>query len=157
LPITVLAGQDLGGGTVPPKDPSARVSIKPRPVQVDLVPVKGFVLRSVRRGNTVAPNLSFGSGVFDHHFSTGPPDPRQHPFRSGNEPVSGQLCGTVSGGADLVVPFSCCLSVAGIGFSGHPLPAGDLGLPCGRLTGRCRTPSGFHVPHVRDTTGVGAP
>jgi hypothetical protein len=33
------------------------------------------------------------------------------------------------------VPVSCCLSAAGIRFSGHPNPARELGLPHGRLTG----------------------
>jgi hypothetical protein len=33
------------------------------------------------------------------------------------------------------VPVSCCLSAAGIRFSGHPVPAGELGLPHSRLTG----------------------
>jgi hypothetical protein len=38
------------------------------------------------------------------------------------------------------------LSAIGIGFLGHPVPAGELGLPHGRLTGRglhARTPTGF--------------
>jgi hypothetical protein len=40
---------------------------------------------------------------------------------------------------------SRCLSATGVGFSGHPAPAGELGLPCGRLTERLRvrTPTGF--------------
>ena len=63
-------------------------------VPVNLVPVKEFVLRSVHHGSTVMSNLSFGSGVVGHHLSTGPPDPRQHPFGFGHAPVSGQLCGT---------------------------------------------------------------
>ena len=33
----------------------------------------------------MAPNLSFGSGIFDHLVSTGSPDPRQHPFGSGHQ------------------------------------------------------------------------
>jgi hypothetical protein len=42
-------------------------------------------------------------------------------------------------------PVSRCLSATGVGFLGHPVPAGELGLPCGRLTGRLRvrTPAGF--------------
>src|SRR6266487_1858825 len=41
---------------------------------------------------------------------------------------------------------------------GHPVPARDLGLPYGRLTGHTPGPGrGFHVSHLRDTTGVGAP
>src|SRR5665213_2743522 len=57
------------------------------------------------------------------------------------------------------VPGSCCLSATGVRFSGHPFPAGDLGLPCGRLTGHeivTGPHRGLHVPHVRDSTGVGA-
>ena len=44
-----------------------------------------------------------------------------------------------------MLPVSCCLSATGIRFPGHPTPAGELGLPCGRLTGTSdvRTPSGF--------------
>jgi hypothetical protein len=74
----------------------------------------------------------------------------------GTSPVSGQLAGTASGRASHPVPVSCCLSAAGVRFSGHPVPARELGLPHGRLTGRT-TPGpgrGFHVPHLRDTTGV---
>jgi hypothetical protein len=42
-------------------------------------------------------------------------------------------------------PVSRCLSATGVGFLGHPVPAGELGLPHGRLTGvfRRRTPTGF--------------
>jgi hypothetical protein len=42
-------------------------------------------------------------------------------------------------------PVSRCLSATGVGFLGHPVPAGELGLPYGRLTGRLRvrTPAGF--------------
>jgi hypothetical protein len=58
-----------------------------------------------------------------------------------------------------MVPVSCCLSATGIGLSGHPVPARELGLPHGRLTGHHLVPGpgrGFHVPHQRDTTGMGA-
>jgi len=44
-------------------------------------------------GVAMVSNLSFGSSVDGHRVLTGPPDPRQHPFGSG------QLCGTASGGA----------------------------------------------------------
>jgi hypothetical protein len=56
------------------------------------------------------------------------------------------------------VPVSCCLSATGFGLSGHPVPARELGLPHGRLTGRAAPGPGrgFHVPHQRDTTGMGA-
>jgi hypothetical protein len=43
---------------------------------------------------------------------------------------------------------------------GHPVPAGELSVPYGRPTGppedRAGPRRGFHVPHVQDTTGVGA-
>ena len=42
---------------------------------------------------------------------------------------------------------------------GHPVPARDLGLPYGRLTGHHLVTGpgrGYHVPHLRDTTGMGA-
>ena len=39
----------------------------------------------------MASNLPFGSGVVSQCCFTGSPDPRQHPFRSGYEPLSGQL------------------------------------------------------------------
>jgi hypothetical protein len=41
---------------------------------------------------------------------------------------------------------------------GHRIPAGELGLPCGRLTGpRAGPRRGYRVPHARAATGVGAP
>jgi hypothetical protein len=56
------------------------------------------------------------------------------------------------------VAVSCCLSATGIRFSGHPVPPGSwafltVGLPNHERSGPGR---GFHVPHTRDTTGVGA-
>ena len=52
---------------------------------------------------------------------------------------------------------SRCLSAAGISFCGHPSPARDsapltIGLPAQPR----RTATGYHVPHMRDATGVGA-
>src|SRR5699024_577014 len=38
---------------------------------------------------------------------------------------------------------SCCLSAAGIGFLGHPVPVGEFNLPHGRPTGNIRTHTGF--------------
>ena len=58
------------------------------------------------------------------------------------------------------VPFSCRLSACRHSLLGHPLPAGELGLPCGRLTGPCchgpDPDRGCHVSHARVATGVGA-
>jgi hypothetical protein len=53
-------------------------------------------------------------------------------------------------------PVSCCLSVAGIRFSSHPFPAGDWAFLAVGLPDNARTPSGFHVSHVRVATGEGA-
>jgi hypothetical protein len=57
------------------------------------------------------------------------------------------------------VSVSCCLSAAGIRFSGHPVPARGVG-PSSRSAyrhrHRSRTRRGFHVPHSRVTTGLGA-
>jgi hypothetical protein len=63
-----------------------------------------------------------------------PPGPRQHPFGSGQPPVSGQLSATAGGEADHAVPVSCCLSATGVRFLGHPVPPGSsafltVGLP----------------------------
>ena len=56
-------------------------------------------------------------------------------------------------------PVSCCLSAAGIRFSGRPAPAAEFRLPHGRPTRRqLRSPGprrGCHVPHETDTTGLG--
>jgi len=59
------------------------------------------------------------------------------------------------------VLVSCRLSIYRHSLLGHPLPARELGFPCGRLTdpsyqrfGPCR---GFRVPHAQDTAGVGCP
>src|SRR5450755_2362017 len=83
----------------------------------------------------VASNLSSGSGASVIFFLTGSPDrvsalsgrttkgayPAGYPRRS-------------AGRADHHVPVSRCLSAAGISLLGHPIPAGGLGLPHGRLT-----------------------
>ena len=57
-----------------------------------------------------------------------------------------------------VVPVSCCLSATGIRFLGHPAPAGELGLPHGRLTEHqgAGPHRGCHVAHEQDATGQGA-
>ena len=53
------------------------------------------------------------------------------------------------------MPFGCRHSLLG-----HPMPAEELGSPCGRLTerpdGAPGPRRGYRVPHARATTGVGA-
>lgn len=81
-------------------------------------------------------------------------------FRARHSPVSGQLCGTAAGGAacrpGFLLPFGCRHSLLGpscsrlgiVPFSRSAYPS-----PC-RASGPRR---GFHVPHERDTGGVGCP
>ena len=59
----------------------------------------------------------------------------------------------------MLLSVSRRLSTTGIRFSGHPVPAEGLGLPRGRLTTHQQQGGprrGFHVPHSRVTTGMGA-
>jgi hypothetical protein len=55
-------------------------------------------------------------------------------------------------------PVSCCLSAVGLGLLGHPAPAGELSLPCGRPTGHHVTgpQRGCRVAHEQAATGQGA-
>jgi hypothetical protein len=90
---------------------------------------------------------------------TGSPVPRQRPFGPGNVaryPAS--YPAPLAEEPATVVPVSCCLSATGLCSSGHPVPARELGLRYGRLTGRAAPGPGrgFHVPHQRATTGMGA-
>jgi hypothetical protein len=55
---------------------------------------------------------------------------------------------------------SRCLAAAGFRFSGRLVPAGELGRPCGWLTGRSSPPRphrGCHVPLCGDATGEDEP
>jgi hypothetical protein len=91
--------------------------------------------------------------------SAGSPGPRQRPFRPGQPPLSGRLCGSHWRRSQFAVPVSRCLSAAGIRFSGLPAPAGEL-KPSSRPACRQARPAGphrgCHVPHGRDAAGVGA-
>jgi hypothetical protein len=108
----------------------------------------------------MASNLPFGSGVVGHRAFTSSPDPRQHPFRSGHRPLSGQLYEDHRRRCRHVVP-------------GFLLPFGHrhslLGSSCTRwrvgpsLRSAYRTTTswpglhrGCHVPHERDAAGEGA-
>jgi hypothetical protein len=61
-------------------------------------------------------------------------------------------------GASHRVPVSRCLSTCRRSLLGHQIPAGGLGLPHGRLTGRRRPDpdGGYRVSHARAAIGVGA-
>ena len=119
------------------------------------MPVQGLVLRSVHDDATAdgfhrlpcrhRVQLALRFRCRRHRFCTGSPDPRRHPFRSRQPPVSGQLLRDGRRRADHPVPVSCCLSATGIRFSGHPIPAEGFRLPRGRPTGPTirRTPSGL--------------
>lgn len=81
-------------------------------------------------------NLPLSSSVSDHLLSTGSPDPRQLPFGPGIRPYPTSYAQTTRRRVPVLRPaVSCCLSAIGIGFLGHPAPAGELNLPHGRPTG----------------------
>jgi hypothetical protein len=102
-------------------------------------------------------NLPFGSSAIVISLSTGSPDPRQHPFGSQQRLVSGQLYAATGGRADLFATLSCCLSAAGIRFSGHPSPAEEFGLPHGRPTERFRTSTGLSRSARASCDRIGRP
>ena len=106
----------------------------------------------------VASNLSVGSGVIVIFFSLAHLT-TSAPLRAGPPgSVSGRLCATASWRGWHLVPVSRCVSAAGNSLLGHPIPAGELGSPHGRLTGPASGPRrGYRVPHARAATGVGAP
>src|ERR1019366_3258561 len=89
-------------------------------------------------------------------YLTGPPDPRQHPLRSGHVPVSGQLCETTGGGASRVSRFPAAFRPSAFAFRIILFPLGIWASLAVGLPGIARTSSGFHVSHVRVATGVGA-
>ena len=98
-------------------------------------------------------NLPFGSGVYRSSMSSQAHLAHVSTLSGRAVPVSGRLSGTTSGGADHHAPVSRCLSAAGVRFLGHPVPAGELGLPHGRPTGACAPdPNGvstFHTSEIR--------
>ena len=100
------------------------------------------------------PNFHLGQQS-SHRPSDDPPDPRQPSFDVG---LSARAALSSRLGERLDRPGFRCLSAAGFRFSDPPLPAGELGLPHGRLTGggAARPHRGFHVPHDGEAIGVGA-
>lgn len=140
---------------------------QPPYVLFDLLPVDGLpvgevVLGSVHHGGARRGNRNGCPRLRRHgvqlvprfrrlrpSFFTGSPGPRQHPFGSGQLPLSGRLCGTIGGGADHAVPSSRFLSAAGIRFLDRPVPAGELGLPRGRRTGHQQWPDPVGVVTLR--------
>jgi len=68
--------------------------------------------------------MPLGSGVVVIKVFTGSPGPRQHPFGSGQSPVSGQLSKDIGGGADLCSWFPVVFRRTGVRFLGHPVSAG---------------------------------
>lgn len=93
-----------------------------------------------------APNFSFDSRSLRWSFRLST-RPASAPFQVGYGPIR-------------QVMDSLCLAAAGLRFSGLLVPAGELGRPCGWLTGRSTTPRphrGFHVPLCGDATGEDVP
>ena len=104
-----------------------------------------------------ASNLSVGSGVVVIVSSLAHLTASARLRARAPGPVSGRLCGTTAwrgrpSRPDFPSHFGCRHSLLG-----HPLPAGGLGLPHGRLTGNAGPRRGYRVPHARAATGVGAP
>ncbi len=105
----------------------------------------------------VASNLSVGSGVFVIFFSLAHLTTSARFRARAPGPVSGRLCGTAAwrrrqSCPGFPLPFGCRHSLLG-----HPIPAGELGLPHGRLTGSAGPRRGYRVSHARAASGVGAP
>src|SRR5712692_4899596 len=128
---------------------------------VDPTPIESVALRSVhQRGHAaLAPNLSFGSGSSITVVLTGSPDPRQHPFGSGQPPVSGQLCEATGRKAGLLPRFPVAFRPPALASQVIRPSLGDWAFLAGRLTRHVPVPGsqrGSHVPHARDATGVGA-
>jgi hypothetical protein len=133
-----------------PQPPYVLLGLAP----VDLVPFQEAVLRSVHRDRRwryrvrdavhgVQLALRFRRlGVLS---SAGPPDPRQRPFRPGQPPLSGRLCGTTGGGASSRSRFPAAFRPPAFASRVFLRPLGDyafltVGLPAGTS---CRTPSGL--------------
>jgi hypothetical protein len=107
-----------------------------------------------------ASNLSSGSHA-SPASSSGSPDPVSTLSSPSIKPVSGQLANDHAGGGRRTAVFGFLSPFGAPAFaSGSSCPAEELGLPCGRLTGHTTgltgPQRGFHVPHERATTGVGA-
>src|SRR6266498_334389 len=107
----------------------------------------------------VASNLSLGSGVVVHRVLAGSPDPRQRPFRPGSCPYPVSYAGAAGGDPGSRPRFPAACSATGVRFLDHPAPAGGMGLPHGRLTGRTGRldPIGVVVLHMSKTRPGRAP
>ena len=122
----------------PPQTPYVFLSLAP----VHTVPVQASVLGSVHQ---IGVQLVPRSGRPDDLVSAGSPDPRQHPFRPGHQPLSGQLCGTTGGGASIRSRFPAAFRPPAFASRVFLRPLGDCaaltaGLPAAAT---CRTPSGL--------------
>jgi hypothetical protein len=104
-----------------------------------------------------ASNLSLCSSVVSKAFSTSSPDPRQHPFGSRHQPVSGQLSETpaeVPASPRFPVAFrppalACWVILHPLGHSAFLTDDGPDNSPDPQRD--------CHVPHDQDSTGEGAP
>ena len=114
---------------------------------VDRPPVESVVLRSVhQRGHAArGVQLVLRFRRHRHRFLTGSPDPRQHPFGSGQLPVSGQLSETTGGGPAILPRFPVAFRPPAFASQVILSPLGDwafltVGLPA---TDVRRTPTGL--------------
>ncbi len=108
----------------------------------------------------VASNLPLGSGVIVIVCLTGSPDRVSALSGPGTSPVSSQLSRTASGGPAIAPGFPAAFrppAFASRSPCSRPGPGPSL-RSAYRAPPRCPDPPrGFHVSHLRDTTGVGAP
>jgi hypothetical protein len=77
--------------------------------------------------------------------SAGSPDPRQRPFRPGQPPLSGRLCGTTGGGASSRSRFPAAFRPPAFASRVFLRPLGDCAFLTVGLPARtsCRAPSGL--------------
>ena len=142
-------GPSSGPAPATPRRSAAAVAVRParrganprRPSRKVRPRVRSPQPRRPRPRSTPAwvwcPTCPFSSGVLDHRVPTGSPDPRQHPFGFGQQPVSGRLCGDHwRRSQHHPSPVSRRLSATGIRFSGRPAPAAEFSLPHSRPTRR---------------------
>ena len=141
---------------------------------VDRRPVAGDVLRSVHHGDSARRDLRRGDQLRRHgvqlalrfrchrsvHVLADSPGPRRHPFGPGNGPYPASYPGhdrwrTSHRCLGFLLPFGHRRSLLGPSCSRWGVT------PSSRSADRPAVPlgpqRGFHVPHERDTTGVGAP
>ena len=130
------------------------------PVPVHLVPVEQVILRSVHRDRGRGVQRAHRFQRCRHRYLHRLTRPASAPFRARTGVPIRPVIRDDQRESGHAVPVSRRLSAAGIRFSGHPFPAGDVGLPHSQPTDHDHRRVGphrdCHVPHMQDATGLGA-